>query len=136
MSMRFKAALIAFLPFVMGGCQTVDGTETESEPQAEITLAVLTEKSAEAHQELEATISEALGVQKVTLATEVLLGESTLSVQQKPVMGPDGNPIMGRIMKRPDTFTLHTDGKTCTLTHEESGNVYPLSSVVCERAEP
>lgn len=114
----------------------MEGTETEGDPQAEITRAVLTQKSAEAHQELEAVVSKALGVAKVTLATETLMGESTMSVQQAPRMGPDGNPIMGRIMKRPDTFTLHTDGKTCSLTHEESGNVYPLSSVLCERAEP
>jgi hypothetical protein len=134
--MRFKAALIALLPFVMWGCQTVEGTEVEGEAPAEISLAILTEKSAEAHQELEAVVSEALSVAKVTLATETLMGESTMSVQQAPRMGPDGNPIMGRIMKRPDTFTLHTNGKTCTLTHNESGNVYALLSVLCERAEP
>ena len=134
MSMRFSAALMAVLPLVMGGCQTVESTEIEVEPQAEITRAVLTQKSAAAHQELEAIVGRALGVQKVTLATEVLMGESTLSVQQKAVMGPDGNPIMGRIMKRPDHFTLRTDGTTCSLTHDESGNVYPLTLVKCERA--
>lgn len=136
MSMKFKFAITALLPFLMGGCQTVESTETEDEAQAEISLAVLTQKSADAHQELEATVSKALGGQKVTLATETLMGESTLSVQPKPVTGPDGNPIMGRIMKKPDTFILHTDGKACTLTHEESGNIFPLSFVICEREEP
>jgi hypothetical protein len=64
------------------------------------------------------------------------MGESTMSVQQAPRMGPDGNPIMGRIMKKPDVFTLQTDGETCSLTHEESGNVYPLSLVICEPVVP
>jgi len=134
MDMKTTAGLLAALPFLLGGCETVETAEVEEKPMAEVSRAVLTQKTAQAHQELEATVSKALGGKKVSLATEVLMGESTLAVQQKEVMGPDGNPIMGRIMTKPDVFILKTDGETCSLTHEESGEVYPLSSVICERA--
>jgi len=134
MSYLSKTTACALLPVILMGCETVESTEVEEKPMAEITRAILIQKTAEAHQELEATVSKALGGKKVSLATEVLMGESTLAVQQKEVIGPDGNPIMGRIMKKPDVFILQTDGETCSLKHEESGDVYPLSSVICERA--
>ena len=131
--MKIKSVFIALLPLATSACETVESTEPEAKPMADITRAILTQKTAEAHQELESVVSKALGGKKVSLATEVLMGESTLAVQQKEVMGPDGNPVMGRIMKKPDVFILQTDGETCSLTHEESGNVYPLASVICER---
>ena len=134
MRSTLKITMMAILPLMIGGCQTVDGTKNEETQKADITPAVLTQKSAAAHQEIEATISKAMGGQKVSLATEVLMVESSVSVQQKQVMGPDSNPLVGRIMTKPDTFTLHTDGTTCTLTHQQSGKVYPLPNVVCERA--
>lgn len=138
MTSGLKLAMAALLPVLLGGCQTVEDTETEIKmvEKPVITQALLTQKSAEAHEELEATVSRAMGGQKVTLSQETLVGQSTFSVQQKQHMGPDGNPIMGRIMKRPDKFTLYTDGSTCSLTHDESGDTYPLSSVVCERVTP
>ncbi|NNC37116.1 MAG: hypothetical protein EX271_04160 [Acidimicrobiales bacterium] len=136
MAALLKIAFAAILPVLMGSCQTVENKEAEVEPKPEITEAVLTQKSAEAHKELEDTVSKAMGGRKVTLATEILMGESTFSVQQIQQMGPDGNPIMGRIMERPDKFTLHTDGKSCTLTHEKSGNVFPLTVTTCERVVP
>ena len=137
MGMKLKAALVALTSLIVGGCQTVvDEDPIIAAPKVESVPATLTQKSATAHQELEATIAKALGVAKISLAADALLGESKLSVQQRPHMGPDGNPIMGRIMKRPDHFALQTDGSTCSLIHDESGEVYPLNSVICERATP
>lgn len=137
MGIKLKSALVALVSVAIGGCQTVTDEEAViAAPEVESVPAILSQKSAEAHRELETVVAKALGVAKVSLATETLMGESTLSVQQKPQMGPDGNPIMGRIMKRPDHFTLQTDGTACSLLHDESGKVYPLSSIICERAAP
>lgn len=136
MGSKIKGAVIALVSLTIGGCQTAGDEAPIVDSKVDITPATLTQKTAQAHQELEMTVAKALGVAKVTLATEALMGESTLSVQQKPQMGPDGNPIMGRIMKRPDHFTLQSDGQSCSLVHDETGNVYTLKSVVCERVTP
>jgi len=107
----------------LSGCVTSNGP------------AVLTGSDPAAHAEIEATVSKALNNENVTLAPDVLTTTSRLTIERKQHRSIANNPMQGRIMDRPDHFTLSKSGQQCILMHEETGETYPLSSVDCALIE-
>lgn len=77
-------------------------------------------------------VSEALGGRRVNLTTTALKSDSRLMIEPKAEpLDPFGNPMSGRLLDKPDDFTLRTvDGK-CVLHHEDKDVYYPLDGVNC-----
>lgn len=111
----------------LGACATVD--YTKSVP------ALLSQKSVDARPEISRVVSEALDGRKVTLSEGILTEDSRLIIEPKPEgLDPFGNPGSGRLLGRPDHFTLKTIDNQCALYHEKSGEYYPLYGVTCKPA--
>lgn len=78
-----------------------------------------------------ARVSEALNGRTVQLASTVLQETSRLIMDPKRFMGPDGTPVMGRDLSRPDIFTLLKSSQGCAIRHEETGEIYRLEDITC-----
>ena len=115
--MPFLALLLA------AACATV--------PRAPEVAAVITDPTDESRAELRRVVSEALHGAPLTLADDALTRESTLIVERGRARGPDGTPLQGRDMGRPERFRLVKDGSRCVLVHEGNGHRFPLSSATC-----
>ncbi len=109
----------------LGACATVD--YSKSVP------ALLAQKSVDARPEISRVLSDALDGRTVSLSADILTEDSRLIIEPKPEgMDPFGNPASGRLMGRPDHFTLKTVDNQCALFHEKSGEYYPLYGVTCK----
>lgn len=82
--------------------------------------------------ELNQTISKALNGRRVTIAPETFTQSSVAIIERRQMIGPDGNPIMGRDFGTPDHFILKTSGKNCWLYHRQSERYYALETVKCQ----
>lgn len=81
------------------------------------------------------TVSEALGGRRINLTENALKTDSRLLLEPKTEpMDPFGNPISGRILERPDNFTLRTVDGVCVLHHEDKDVYYTLADVNCRPA--
>lgn len=77
-------------------------------------------------------VSEALEGRKVNLTTTALKKDSRLLIEPRAEpMDPYGNPMSGRILGKPDDFTLRTINDVCVLHHEDKDVFYPLNGVNC-----
>lgn len=80
-------------------------------------------------------VSEALGGRRVNLTTGALKSDSRLLIEPKAEpMDPFGNPMSGRLLGKPDDFTLRTVDGACVLHHEDKDVYYPLEGVNCAPA--
>ena len=113
----FTAAPISALALM--ACQTAP-TSSQLMP------AMLMESSPETTALLSEAVSSALGGRKITLAPNVLMTGSKLTLDPKYVDS--------RSLQRPDHFILMKDGKRCYLQHEESGKMMPLGKLKCQIA--
>ena len=122
-----RAILILGAAITLVACATVD--YSKSVP------ALLTQKSTDARPEISRVLSEALDGRRVSLSADILTEDSRLIIEPKPEgMDPFGNPGSGRLLGRPDHFTLKTIDNQCALFHEKSGEYYPLYGVTCKPA--
>lgn len=80
---------------------------------------------------LTSAVSQALNGRSVLLGADSLTTRSTLIIERKIHIGPDGHPIMGRSTEKPDHFQLLKRGDLCYLRHEETGNEQVLENVKC-----
>lgn len=77
-------------------------------------------------------VSEIMGGRRVTLTRNALMSDSRLMIEPKAEpMDPFGNPMSGRMLGKPDDFTLKTVDGLCFLLHEDTGEFYPLEGVNC-----
>ena len=82
--------------------------------------------------ELGQTISNALNGRRVTIAPDSFTQSSIAIIERRQMMGPDGNPIMGRDFGKPDHFILKTSDQGCWLYHRQSEEYYALKTVKCK----
>ncbi len=117
-------ALSLGLCVVMAGCASIN-LETAKD-------AVLTQTSDESRAEITSAISDALGGRKVTIAPDTFTEQSSVSIVQRDMIGPDGNPVLGRRYDRPDHFYLKKSGASCILVHPSGREFTVLETVHCK----
>ena len=93
--------------------------------------AVITEPTSQTRTELVEAVSSALGGARVMLSDDALARDSTLLVERNRRLDPNGLPVNGRDLGRPETFRLVKNGADCVLVHENSGRRFPLSQTAC-----
>jgi len=77
-------------------------------------------------------VSEALGGRRVNLTNMALKRDSRLLIEPKAeALDPYGNPMSGRLLGKPDDFSLKTVDGICVLHHEDKDVFYPLDGVNC-----
>jgi hypothetical protein len=96
--------------------------------------AVITNASSLTHDEIQRTISVALGGAPVTIAPEALTEESVLSIERKPVLDQQGLRVDGRDPGRPEIFELRKKGRLCTLVQQRTGKRLTLALARCIEA--
>jgi len=109
---------------VLGGCMTSD--YTQSVP------ALLAEDGQDYRPAISKIVSEVLGKRRISLTRDALMTDSRLMIEPKAEpMDPFGNPMSGRLLGKPDNFTLKTVDGVCLLLHEDTDTYYPLENVNC-----
>ena len=93
--------------------------------------ALLTNPTAESRAELVRAVSGALHGAPITLADDALTRDSTLIVERTRPRTPDGVPLNGREMGRPEHFRLVKNGSRCVLVHERTGKRWTLKAATC-----
>jgi hypothetical protein len=93
--------------------------------------ALITNPTPESRAELVRVVGEALHSAPPTLAADALARESLLIVERARARGPDGTPMQGRELGRPERFSLVKRGSDCVLVHERSKRRFVLSSATC-----
>lgn len=106
-----------------GACRT-----TQARPDVP---AVITEPTSQTRAELVQAVSAALGGATVTLSDDAFTRDSTLVVERRRRLDPNGLPVNGRDLGRPATFRLVKNGADCVLVHENSGRRFPLTQTAC-----
>jgi hypothetical protein len=98
------------------------------------TPAVIADPTAESRRELAGIIHEALGDVPVTLADDALTGSSLLSFEHALRRDPEGRPLNGRELTRPETFELFKRGSRCVLVQSKTGREWMLHHLKCVAA--
>ena len=93
--------------------------------------ALITEPTSQTRADLVQAVSAALGGATVTLSDDALTRDSTLVVERRRRLDPNGLPVNGRDLGRPETFRLVKNGADCVLVHENSGRRFALSQTAC-----
>ena len=93
--------------------------------------AMLTNPTAESRAELARRVSGVLHGAQITLADDALTRDSTLIVERTRPRTPDGVPLNGREMGRPEHFRLVKNGSRCVLVHEGTGKRRTLKAATC-----
>ena len=93
--------------------------------------ALITEPTSQTRTDLVQAVSAALGGATVTLSDDALTRDSTLVVERRRRLDPNGLPVNGRDLGRPETFRLVKNGADCVLVHENSGRRFALSQTAC-----
>lgn len=77
-------------------------------------------------------VSEVMNGRRVNLTPDALKTDSRLMIEPRAEpMDPYGNPMGGRMLGKPDDFTLRTVDDVCLLHHEDTGDYYVLDDVNC-----
>ena len=128
MRRQLPQLMAASAVLLLSACQT-----TASSAPAE---AMLMKSSPATTAMLSDAVSQALGGVKVTLADDVLMKNSTLTVETKIAQSMDSNRSIGLMNDRArpaaDRFTLMKEGRSCYLLHENSGQKMPLGQLECQ----
>ena len=103
-------------------------------PEALRTPAVIVNQTAETGAELEHVIRHAIGDVPVTLADDALTGSSLLSLEHALRRDPEGRPVNGRELTRPETFELFKRGPRCVLVQTKTGREWTLRHAQCVAA--
>ena len=100
-------------------------------PAAQDVPAVISNPTAESHEELVRVVSRALDGAPVTIADDALTGESALIIERTVRRDAQGRPLTGRDTDRPEHFRLVRNGSHCVLVHERTGRRWTLESATC-----
>jgi hypothetical protein len=103
-------------------------------PGALRTPAVIVKPTADTGAELERVIRDAIGDVSVTLADDVLTTSNMLSLEHARPRDPEGRPLNGRELTRPETFELFKRGSRCVLVQSKTGREWTLHHVQCVAA--
>ena len=118
--------------FVLAGVLSVFSTSCQTLPNSENAVeALLINPSQVTQAELTKVISEALGGRRVTLSTDTFTRSSRTIIERQAMIGPDGNPIMGRDYGKPDHFILMMSGNKCWLYHQQAELFHALEITEC-----
>ncbi len=121
--MRINLIAGAFL--LAAGCASVDYSDAKP--------GVIAKSDREARPVISALLSEILNRRYVQLTRDVLTKESRLIIEPKAEgFDPYGNPASGRLLGRPDHFTLLAVNGACVLRHEKTGEYYPVEGLKCK----
>lgn len=94
--------------------------------------AVLADDGKDYRPAISKVISEILDGRRITLTQDTLKNDSRLLLEPKAEpMDPFGNPMSGRLLGKPDDFSLRTINGACALLHEDTGEYYALADVNC-----
>lgn len=93
--------------------------------------ALLINPGPETLQEVVHTVSTAMNVTTVTLATDVLTKSSVLDVERGMKRGINRPGELGRDPGRPYRFQLVMDGLQCVLVDQQTTQHWPLKTVKC-----
>jgi hypothetical protein len=80
------------------------------------------------------TFASAQTGRSVTLTEKAFTDSNTLLLERPIIRGPDGRPLDGRSMDRPEVFMLVQQGGKggqCAMVHERSGARQVLSGCTC-----
>jgi hypothetical protein len=103
-------------------------------PEALRTPAVIVNPTALTGAELERVIRNAIGDVSVTLADDALTTSNRLSLEHARPRDPEGRPLNGRELTRPETFELFKRGSRCVLVQSRNGREWTLHHVKCVAA--
>ncbi len=119
-----RRALTALLALSLSACVSTDFTTSVP--------AKLADDGNDYRPAIAKIVSEALGGRRVNLTTTALKSDSRLMIEPRAEpMDPFGNPMSGRLLGKPDDFTLRTVEGKCVLHHEDKDVYYPLDGVNC-----
>jgi hypothetical protein len=96
--------------------------------------AVIVKPTAETRAELERVIRNAVGDVSVTLADDALMTSNMLSLEHARPRDPEGRPLNGRELTRPETFQLLKRGPRCVLVQSKTGREWTLHHARCVAA--
>ncbi|WP_116813227.1 hypothetical protein [Steroidobacter cummioxidans] len=114
---------VAFSALVMlSACASVAGQDGP---------AVLTEATAQTHDELVKAVSAALNVPTVTLAADALTTDSELVIERAPARDAEGRRLQGRELTPPEHFQLIRAKNRCVLVHVRTNARYELPNAKC-----
>lgn len=67
----------------------------------------------------------------VTLTAQAFESSDALLLERPLLRGPDGLPLNGRELGRPEVFHLRKSGGTCVMVYDKSGAQQPLDACTC-----
>lgn len=122
-----RTVLLLGLALCLGGCVSTDFSKSVP--------ALLADDGTDYRPMISKVVSEALGGRKITLTRNALKTDSRLLLEPKAEpLDPFGNPMSGRLLDKPDDFTLRTFDGVCVLHHEDKDVYYTLKDVNCRPA--
>lgn len=80
---------------------------------------------------IEQAIALLLNEQSVRLADDAFVSSSEITVERRPLSGPDGQRIPGRSLETPLHFRLWKQGEICLLEYVEVGTFRELEGFDC-----
>jgi len=108
----------------LSGCMSTDFSKSVP--------AVLADDGRDYRPAITKIVSEVLGGRRVTLTRDAFMKDSRLLLEPKTEpLDPFGNPLSGRLLGKPDNFSLVTSGDSCAILHEDTGEYYILEGVAC-----
>ena len=100
-------------------------------PQPTDTPAVIVHPNDASRGELSRAIRDAFGGAPVRLADDALTSSSMLSLEHFRPRDPEGRPLNGRELSRPETFELFKRGSHCLLVRTRNGHTWRLRHTQC-----
>ena len=80
---------------------------------------------------IEQAIALLLNEQSVRLADDAFISSSEITVERRPLSGPDGERIPGRSLETPLHFRLWKQGEICLLEYVEAETFRELDGFAC-----
>ncbi|WP_137224958.1 hypothetical protein [Shewanella sp. MEBiC00475] len=105
---------------------------TESEAQAPLQAATLTNPNSQTHAELQQAIASLLSASGVIIADNAFTQYSQEVIERAPHKDANGLLIMGRSTEMPDAIQMLKQGDNCLLRHVQSGNTTTLLQTRCK----
>jgi hypothetical protein len=103
-------------------------------PEALRAPAVIVKPTAETGAELQGVIRNAIGDVSVALADDALTTSNMLSLEHARPRDPEGRPLNGRELSRPEKFELFKRGSRCVLVQSRTGREWTLHHAKCVAA--
>jgi hypothetical protein len=121
----FNAAILTAVALAAAGCAAPMNADSPSTPAR-----FATAPSSACIEQMQAFAGQQTG-RGVTLTDKAFADSDVLLLERPILRGPDGRPLDGRSMERPEVFKLVQQAGQCVMVHERTGARQVLQGCNC-----